>query len=124
MKRWCLFTFWLILVGSVIVCADRGVLRGFFGWINGLPFGDKAGHIFLIGIMAHLLNGALAGRTAGLCSFRWQQGGLVIAVVMTIEEITQIWIPSRTFDWGDLMANYVGILVAECISRRAIMVNL
>ena len=119
LKRWSLFAIWLILVGGVIVCADRGVLRGFFRWINGIPFGDKAGHVFLIGIMAHLLNCAMAGRTSGIGRSRWQMGGLIVAVVMTIEEISQIWIPSRTFDLGDLAANYVGILLAEWRARCA-----
>ena len=108
-----------MFVGGVIVCADRGAWRGFFGWINRLPLGDKAGHIFLIGIMAHLLNRALTGRALSLGSLRWQLGGLIIGVVMTIEEISQIWIPSRTFDWGDLAANYAGILIAEWRARRA-----
>lgn len=121
MKRWSFFAIWLIFVGGVIVCADRGVLRGFFRWINSIPFGDKAGHVFLIGIMAHLLNCAMAGRTFGIGRSRWQLGGLIVAAVMTIEEISQIWIPSRTFDFGDLAANYAGVLLAEWRARRAMV---
>ena len=106
-------------MAGVIFCADSGALRGLFRWINSVPFGDKVGHVFLIGIMAHLLNRALAGRCLRVSKTRWQMGGLIVAVLMTIEEFTQIWIPSRTFDWGDLLANYAGVIVAEWLARRA-----
>ena len=119
MKRWFLAGLWLILIGGVIACADLGGLRGFLRWINSLPFGDKAGHVFLIGTMAHLLNRALFNRIVKIGPVRCQLGGLIVAILMTIEEFTQIWIPSRTFDWGDLAANYSGILAAEWLARRA-----
>jgi VanZ family protein len=33
------------------------------------------------------------------------------------EEVTQLFIASRQFDWYDLSADFLGILVAEIFSR-------
>ena len=101
----------------VIVFADRGKARAFFGWINSFPLGDKAGHFFLIGVMALLLNYALAHRTAPINRAHLQLGGLIVAVVITFEVLSQLWLLSRTFDVGDLLANWLGVLVAELLAR-------
>ena len=85
--------------------------------MNSFPFGDKAGHFFLIGVMACLLNQALAYRSQPIRTTRVQLGGLIVAVVMTVEEFSQLWFSSRTFDPGDLLANVLGVLVAEGFAR-------
>ncbi len=108
---------WLAFVVTIIVCADRGQLRAFLGWVNSLPLGDKAGHFFLLGVMALLLNHALAYRTCSIRFARVQLGGLVILVLITLEGFSQLWFTSRTFDLGDLLANGLGILAAECFAR-------
>lgn len=118
LKRWIPFIAWLVFVGGVIVCADTGRLRAFLGWVNSLPLGDKAGHFVLIGTMAHLLNYALRFKTRRIGKWPFQVGGLIILALITVEEVSQIWIPSRTFDAGDLLANTVGVFVAELLARR------
>ncbi len=85
--------------------------------MNSFPFGDKAGHSFLIGVMAFLLNHALAYRTCSIRFTRVQLGGLVILALITLEEFSQLWFTSRTFDVGDLLANTLGVLAAECFAR-------
>lgn len=117
LKRWLPFGLWLAFVVTIIVCADRGGLRTFLGWVNSLPLGDKAGHLFLIGVMAFLLNHALAYRVFSLGALSLQRGGLIIGAVMTLEEFSQLWFTSRTFDLGDLLANSLGVLVAELLVR-------
>ena len=108
---------WLAFVVTIIVCADRGGLRSFLGWVNSLPLGDKAGHFFLLGVMALLLNHALAYRACSIRLTRVQLGGFVIFVLITLEEFSQLCFTSRTFDVGDLFANGLGILAAECFAR-------
>ncbi len=103
---------------GVIICADRRQLGGFFRWVNGIPFGDKAGHFFLIGVLALLLNHALSYRVHRIRDGHWQLGGLVVFLIITVEEFSQLWFSSRTFDLGDLAANAVGVLAAEWIARR------
>ena len=121
MKRWIPFVVWLLFVGVIIVCADRSLARWLFTFIERYPGSDKLGHIFLIGTLAFTLNYALRARTVPLKCCRVQLGGIIVAVVMTIEECSQKWIPSRTFDFLDLTANYAGILCAGWLTRRFLL---
>ena len=93
-------------------------MRRFLGWVNSLPFGDKAGHFVLIGTMAYLLNYALRFKVLSVGRLAPQLGGLLVLTVITLEEFSQIWIPGRTFDVGDLVANSLGVAVAELAARR------
>ncbi len=51
-----LFTLFILLV---IVLADAGILAHYVGFIYEFPFGDKAGHFILYGILTLLLDLAL-----------------------------------------------------------------
>lgn len=118
MKRWLPFVLWLLFVGAIIVCADRSLARPLFDFVAQYPGSDKLAHAAGMGALAFTLNHALRARTIPLKCCRVQLGGLIVAVAITIEECSQIWISSRTFDLLDLAANYVGILCAGCITRR------
>ena len=51
-----LFTIFILLV---IILADAGVLAHYVGFIYAFPFGDKAGHFILYGILTLLIDLAL-----------------------------------------------------------------
>lgn len=68
--------------------------------------------------LAFTLNYALRAPTVPLKCCRVQLGGLIIAALITIEECSQIWITSRSFDLLDLAANYTGILCAGWLTRH------
>ncbi len=123
MKRWIPFALWLLFVGAIIFCADRSLARPLFDFVAHHSGSDKLGHLFLIGTLAFTLNYALRARTVPLKCCRVQLGGLIVAVAMTLEECSQIWIPSRTFDLLDLAANYTGILCAGWLTRRFVRGN-
>jgi hypothetical protein len=106
------------LVAGVIAMADSGGFRRFFTWLNRTPFADKAGHFAGIGALAFFLNSALGGRALALGPVRLLLGGVIVALVMTGEEFSQVWIPCRRFEWGDLAANYAGIVVAQLVCRK------
>ena len=115
MRRWFPFIAWTVFVGFIVCSAGCGRLRAFFAWYEQRPFADKFGHIGLVGMMAFLLDHALAGRTIRRSPVPY--AATIVFVVMTIEETSQIWIPSRDFEFGDLAANYAGILMAVFASR-------
>jgi VanZ family protein len=83
-----------------------------FKWVGRQPWGDKITHILIIGMLAFLFNYALAGRRIRLGFWSMPLAILVTYLFMTCEEISQIWIPGRNFEWVDLTANYIGITVA------------
>jgi polysaccharide biosynthesis protein VpsQ len=117
-KRWLTFLLFFLLIIGIITANDLGRLRSIISLVNSVPFGDKFGHIVLIGTLTYLLNYALADRLLKTGNYKMLLGCLIIAVAMTIEECSQIWIPNRTFDLGDLAANYLGISIAGWIRIR------
>jgi VanZ family protein len=113
-RRWWIFAGWLALVGVIILLADTGHLAWFLKFLQMHEGSDKICHFFLIGTLAYLFNFALARRKLGPVLL----GSLVVAVVMTGEEISQKWIPGRSFDYADMAANLAGCIAADLLSRR------
>jgi polysaccharide biosynthesis protein VpsQ len=122
LKRWLPFSLFLLFVAGIIVGSNLGLLIGITNWVNDLPFGDKWGHLVLIGLLTFLLNYALSGRKVKIGRLKILLGGTIVAVAMTAEEISQMWMPLRTFDLIDLSANYLGIALAGLpwLNRNAV----
>jgi VanZ family protein len=115
--RWLPFVAFTAFVACVIAWADTGTMPRTFAWIGRQPFGDKVAHFVLIGTVAFLLDHALAGRRVTIGRWRVRLALLLVAVVMTMEELSQLWILGRDFELGDLAANYAGIAVAVLAAR-------
>ncbi len=100
----------LILAGIVFV-ADRRGTRYLLDFVGYIPYGDKLGHFGLMGIFSFLLNLVFDARTINLWKLNYLLGSLIVLVVVTIEEISQLFIRGRTFDWSDLICDYLGIFL-------------
>ena len=119
--KWLTFLFSLFII-LIIVLADQNRL-GLLKVINEIPFGDKAGHFILYGILTLLLDltfiRALPNRSPKLVVVSI---GLILAVLIGAEEFSQQYFPSRTFDLVDLTFSYLGVAffsgVALKIKRR------
>jgi polysaccharide biosynthesis protein VpsQ len=120
LKRWLPFSVFFLFIVGIIVANDLGQIQSIINWVNSVPFGDKVGHTIFIGTLAYLLNYALADRTIKISQYKILLGCMIIAVAITAEEFSQIWIPSRTFDFLDLTANYFGITIAGWLRLRKI----
>jgi polysaccharide biosynthesis protein VpsQ len=120
LKRWLPFSVFFLFIVGIIVANDLGQIQGMINSINSVPFGDKLGHTIFIGTLAYLLNYALVDRLVSIDQYKILLGCIIIAVAMTAEEFSQIWIPSRTFDFLDLAANYFGIAIAGWLRLRKI----
>jgi len=95
----------------IIFLADTADHNFAFRLIGHIPYGDKLMHGLLYGIMAFLLNYGLNYK-----SFNFLQlGAVVVLTFATLEEISQYWIPSRTFDLGDLLADVIGVILFSLI---------
>lgn len=82
-----------------------------FHFIYSLPGRDKSMHFLVSGVLTVLVVLGLSrsrfrGRSAGplVCL-------LLTTLLVTLEEFTQLAIPTRTFAWLDLGYSYAGILV-------------
>jgi polysaccharide biosynthesis protein VpsQ len=98
---------------SLIVLADRGQIGKIWEFVGMVPFGDKFGHLGLVGTLTVLSNLALKRRKAGPLML----GGLIVLTGMMLEEGSQYFIPVRSFDGFDALANLVGVLCGEGLVR-------
>jgi VanZ family protein len=109
-----LFTIFIILI---IVLADTGNL-GILAVLYHIPYADKLGHFILYGILALLINLTLfrsvqPDRRKGVVLF----SGVVLALLIGLEELSQQYFSHRTFDLVDLSASYLGVM---CFSWLAV----
>jgi hypothetical protein len=110
--RWLPFIFFAAFIGLVIYIANSGQGSKYWSFLDQLPYGDKLGHFLLMGTLCLLLNVALRARTFQGGRATVLLGSLIIAGIATAEEITQLFLPSRTFALTDLAADYLGIFLA------------
>jgi polysaccharide biosynthesis protein VpsQ len=98
---------YVFVLAGIIFLADVKSTRYVLSFVGSIPFGDKLGHFFLIGTFSFLLNLSLGCRKVR----RVLSGSLIVSVIVTIEEISQIFIRGRSFDLTDLIADFLGILL-------------
>jgi len=73
-----------------------------------------------MGMFSLLVNLALSAKTAGIWKLNYLLGSLIVLLIVTVEEISQIFIRGRTFDAGDLLADAAGIFIFGEIARLVI----
>ena len=117
--KW-LTLFFTLFILLIIILADHGKL-GFFGVINQIPYGDKAGHFILYGILTLLLDLTLIRVLPNRSPKRVVVlMGLILALIIGLEEYSQQFFAKRTYDVVDLTFSYLGVLF---FSWRAMKIN-
>lgn len=92
----------------VIYLADTGS-SGLVTLVHQVPYGDKLGHVLLYGLLTLLLNLALEMHTLRLGRLRLFFGTFAVSLFALLEELSQAWLPYRTLDVQDLLADACGI---------------
>ena len=115
---WVCFLSFAGLLLWLLWTVDSGPDPRLLRFMERFPLADKVGHFFLMGSLSLLLDLALGARELDVLGWRVPRGSLWIASLVTLEELTQIFIPHRTFDLLDLAADFGGILVAAAIVSR------
>ncbi len=103
-----LFALFLVLV---IVLANTGQVGAVFGWLYAFPYGDKAGHFLLMGMLSLLVSLGFPTGRVSILSLKQLKSSLVIALVVTLEEISQAFFPERSASAFDLTASLAGIFL-------------
>ena len=111
-----LFTLFILLI---IVLADLGQL-GLLGFINSIPYGDKAGHFILYGILTLLLDLTFlrSKRFTLRPNLLVLRIALILALLIGIEEYSQQFFAKRTFDLVDLAFSYLGVAFFSWVSVK------
>lgn len=109
-----LFALFILLI---IVLADMGVLWRLLTFVYRMPYGDKAGHFILYGILALLINLTVFESRPDSASSREPsrkllviKTGLILAALIGLEEFSQQFFPDRTFSLLDLSFSYLGVI--------------
>jgi polysaccharide biosynthesis protein VpsQ len=107
----------LACIGFVVVMtlqANQKALPPLAVWVTTLPMGDTVGHFLSMGMLSFLTQWAwgapvIFDRGKGGRSWEIPNLSLVVLVLVTLEELSQGMIPSRTLSWSDWIADVVGI---------------
>mgnify|MGYP001168751952 CR=1 FL=1 len=100
----------------VIIIADRGEGGKWWAFIDHIPKGDKVGHLGLIGTLSLLCNLAFHPRQPGWLP-RWITPiTLILLVILSGEEIAQAFIPTRTCDLFDWLADLAGLAAGQTVA--------
>ena len=122
--RWLLPLSFFIFISYIIFLADTADYNFAFKLVGYVPYGDKIAHALLYGMMALLLNNSLGFRRVGIPTHLGGQecppyiGSIIVLIFATLEELSQYYIPSRTFDLWDLLADFVGVVLFSLIRHN------
>ncbi|MBS1794357.1 MAG: VanZ family protein [Acidobacteria bacterium] len=118
MLRKILLIGYVLILAAIIFLADRKGTRYVLGFVGNIPYGDKLGHFCLMGGFAFFANLVLDARTFRLWKIdNLLLGSAIVVVLVTLEEISQIFVSGRTFDPGDLFFDYLGIFLFGELAR-------
>ncbi|HEY1172422.1 MAG TPA: VanZ family protein [Verrucomicrobiae bacterium] len=115
--RW-LAAVYVLIIALVVMLANDGHYSFIFTWIRAIPDADKIGHFVLMGGLSFVVNLACGLRTFTALKRPWLLGSAIVTVIVVLEEISQAWVPTRTFDLVDLLFDFLGIYCFALLARR------
>lgn len=116
--KWLAILFSLFII-LIIVLADVGILSRILVFFNRVPFGDKVGHFILYGILTLLIDLALFRAYPARSRVRLTvSSGLVLALLIGLEEFSQKYFSRRSFDLVDLAFSYLGMVSFSWLAVR------
>lgn len=95
------------LIGMICV-ANSGNGHFLLSILHKVPHGDKWMHLLLIGSIAAFLNLSLNFKMWTVRGNSILAGTLIVASIITVEEFSQGFLPTRNFEILDLVCNYLG----------------
>jgi polysaccharide biosynthesis protein VpsQ len=103
----------------IVLLADFGKASSVFRFVKSFPYGDKVAHFTLMGLLALAVNMALSCRIVRPGRVPLLVGSLWVALVVAVEEAMQYYIPTRSCDPYDLLADFLGILLVGSLALLA-----
>lgn len=98
-----------LLILSLIVLADSGHGHRLFSLASRVPGGDKLGHLALFGLLSFMVNLIAGAVTTKLFGQQVLKGTAALWGLTALEECSQLFFESRSFDLLDLGAGALGI---------------
>lgn len=118
--RWLLPTLtvgFILVFLAIIRIANRGEGDQWWAFLKSIPAGDKLGHVGLVGLLSLLTNLTFPGAHPRLP--RWiTRTTFILLVLLTLEELAQAFLPHRTCDVGDWLADLLGLGLGQTLALR------
>ena len=109
----------IIFIIAVVILADTGSLPRSIRVIYDFPNGDKLGHFILYGLLNFFITRAfLSSRLSHSRGWVTLSIGLTLALFIALEEWSQKFFSTRTFDLIDLSASYLGLVVGGWVAYK------
>lgn len=103
---------------ALVALADSGHGQPLFQLAKKIPAGDKLGHFVLFGTLSFLVNLILRAVEIRWWKFTVLKGSAIVISLVTLEECSQLFFRSRSFDLGDLAADLLGICFCGWLAKR------
>jgi polysaccharide biosynthesis protein VpsQ len=104
------FVLFLILIISI---ANRGEGDRWWSFIHNIPFGDKLGHVGLMGTLSLLCNLAFPPRPVPFLPASITRVTFILFLLITLEELSQAFLPTRSCDPFDWLADLTGLALGQ-----------
>jgi VanZ family protein len=98
--------------GLLVWSANQGAIPYPLARVSAFPGGDKLGHFLITAALTYLVNQAFSCRVICFKSSRFLLGSVLIFLIITIEEVSQVFVTTREFSLLDLGSDYLGIALA------------
>ncbi len=106
-----LYIFMVLLIIALANLGDDRFISHLKQIVYLVPYGDKWGHFILMGLLAFFVNLLFKCKKLKIFKLSFLKGSVIILTIVTLEELSQIFIESRSFDLLDLTFDYLGILL-------------
>jgi polysaccharide biosynthesis protein VpsQ len=102
---------------ALVWAADSGRGQSLWTITQRIPAGDKVGHLILYGILTFLVNVTLRAGEIRVGRLRFLRGSFYVLALSVLEELSQLFLPNRSCDVGDLASDLVAILLGGWLAR-------
>lgn len=108
---------YIFVIAGIVVIANVKSTQYLLKFSGGIPYFDKIAHFLLMGGFSFFVNLVLKAKDISIGKLGYLLGSLIVFAIVTVEEFSQIFIAGRAFDWGDLVADYSGIILFGELAR-------
>ena len=104
------------LIIALVIIANLGEGGRIWGWLHNIPYADKVGHLLLFGTLSFLFNFAFSKRGVRKLIPPFTTVTVILLAVVSLEEFTQKFISTRSFDLRDWFADLLGIFLGQVLA--------
>lgn len=100
-----------VFLTLVIINADMGDAHNLFAFVRDVPGRHHTAHIVLYGTLAVIANVIYRFRTVEIKGRPVLTASVLVFAFAMMEEVLQIWIHTRVFDYMDILTSFIGVVV-------------